>query len=220
MNKTSNIILGVIALGLLGLGLVEAKKGPAVVTVTKTEIQTIKVPTPVSGGTVTVPAPTVNVTVPASNNAVLGAVTGADLYSPYWNVNSFYQFPLHPRFNAATTTPCSYRANSTTTVEMTTFQISSSTNNANLIVTLATSTNSGASTSPLATWTVLSGNQASLAFYPSNTNVAPVTAQIQGATTTLTLAPLTYLNWTVAGTGVGGSGTLIGGACNYNGIQF
>jgi hypothetical protein len=106
----------------------------------------------------------VNVSVPKQENAKLGAVSGPDIYSPYFNVNDVYRWPVRQSFNQATTTICSILSPyATSTLESFTVQFSVASATVATIVDIAKSSNTGATTTKIgSTYAINAGAQATI----------------------------------------------------------
>lgn len=95
------------------------------------------------------------------NTLKLGAVSGPDLFSPYWNVNGVRQWFIRQPMNKATTTLCAMRAptSATSTLQSTSFQIVVGTSSA-ATIDIGTSTTAFSTTTNLvAARSVASGAQ-------------------------------------------------------------
>lgn len=186
MNSSKNLVIGILGLGLAVFG-VMAFKVPGVVTIEKPgEIQIVKVPIASNGSApiVNVPAPIVNVQVPGSQNSTLGAVSGPDLFFPYWNVNNFVEFPVVRKFSlsgaTASTTPCSIKSpGATTTLAYVAFANTSATSSG-LTVTLATAATPYATTTAIATLGITSGTTREYGTSSSTSPVLPNTYFVVG----------------------------------------
>lgn len=128
-------------------------------------------------------------------NTKLGAVSGPDLYSPYWNVNGVRQWFVRQPMNRATTTLCSMRApaNATSTLHFASFQIVLGTSTA-ATIDIGTSTAGFATTTNLvAAKSIASGAQGYSYWSPAG-----------GSVDDAKMAPGDYVVVKTAGAGLSG----------------
>lgn len=136
------------------------------------------------------------------NTLRLGAVSGPDLYSPYWNVNGVRQWFVRQPMNRATTTLCSMRAptSATSTLNFASFQIVTGTSTS-ATIDIGTSTSAFATTTNLVAAKSIASGAQGYAYW------SPVGGSVDDAK----MAPGEYVNVKTAGAGL--SGYTYGGFC-------
>lgn len=128
------------------------------------------------------------------NTVKLGAVTGPELYSPFWNVNGVRQWFVRQPMNRATTTLCSMRAPSaTSTLHFASFQIVTGTSTA-ATIDIGTSTTAFATTTNLVAAKSIASGAQGYAYW------SPVGGSVDDAK----MAPSDYVNVKTAGAGLSG----------------
>ena len=132
----------------------------------------------------------------ARDDVSLGAISGPELTSPFWTVNSVENRYFSSGLNQASTTICSFRTPAaTTTLKMGSVQIRTGTTTA-IALEMAKSTLLDATTTRIAYQTLASGAQVTLSsFVASSTGATgPNGALYTAEQDTLIFAPSTYLN--------------------------
>lgn len=183
------LVLGVVNLG-GGVPVVEVNVPPA----NPTPVQVVNnVPEQAAPQIVVKPSEVKINNIPAEETKSFGAVSGPDLYSPYWNVNGVTTYYYRADMRKATTTLCAFLLpNATSTVRYASWKVNTGTSTA-ATIDLATSTTAYSTTTNLvAATSIASGAKGYASFIPNQ-------ATTDGAT-----GPATYLVVKTAGAGLGG----------------
>lgn len=136
------------------------------------------------------------------NTVKLGAVSGPDLYSPYWNVNGVREWYVKQPMRSATTTLCSMRApvSATSTLKFASWQITVGTSTS-ATIDIGTSTAGFATTTNLVAAKSVAANAQGYSYW------SPAGSSVDDAK----MAPGEYVVVKTAGAGL--SGYTYGGSC-------
>lgn len=151
-------------------------------------------------------------------NQVLGAIPGAILSSPTWEVNGVEEKSLGTRMNGATTT-CSWKNDgATSTLTFASFQINTSTSTA-LVLTLATSTtpNATGTTNLLIQEFPVSSGVKGTWFYKGTSTADTQTGDREMASFDL-IGPNVYVTWGVEGSSGFTAANAFGATCKFKAI--
>ena len=145
---------------------------------------------------------------------VIGAFPGPEILLPFLSYNRVTVHSEKIDFRQASSTICSYRTpNATTSLALWTVNLKTGTSTP-LRMQMGTSTVSDATSTPIATFDILSGTNFS-ARATTSSQVGSAQNGIVGMVD-VPIPPLTYLNVKVGSDGTGtGSGINLSGSCNY-----